>query len=176
MKKYKLVVLIAFVILIVGAFSVGFYYKYQISPVSRDSEQVVVEIKAGSVSSIGDTLYENNLIRSKFIFKIFVKLNGVNDLKASTYELDKNMKLSEIIEVLEKGNSYNPDQITIRFVEGLNVRKIAKIIAENTNNEYDDVINLMEDNNYINSLIDKYWFLTDEIMTVMKIKFSKGEQ
>ena len=96
MKKYKLVVLIAFVILIVGAFSVGFYYKYQISPVSRDSEKVVVEIKAGSVSSIGDTLYENNLIRSKFIFKIFVKLNGVNDLKASTYELDKNMKLSKM--------------------------------------------------------------------------------
>ena len=59
-------------------------------------EKVVVEIKAGSVSSIGDTLYENNLIRSKFIFKIFVKLNGVNDLKASTYELDKNMKLKNI--------------------------------------------------------------------------------
>lgn len=163
MKKYKLVVLIAFVILVVGAFSIGFYYKYQTSPVSRESEKVIVEIKAGSVSSIGDTLYENNLIKSKLIFKIFVKLNGINDLKASTYELDRNMKLSEIIEILEKGNSYNPEQITIRFVEGLNIRKIAKIIAENTNNEYDDVINLMEDINYIDSLIDKYWFLTNEI-------------
>ena len=91
MKKYKLVVLIAIVALIVIAFSIGFYYKYQISPVSRDSEKVIVEIKAGSVSSIGDTLYENGLIRSTFMFKIFVKLNGVNDLKASTYELDKNM-------------------------------------------------------------------------------------
>ena len=163
MKKYKLVVLILFVVLIVVAFSVGFYYKYQISPVSRESEKVVVEIKAGSVSSIGDTLYENNLIRSKFMFKIFVKLNGVNDLKASTYELDKNMKLSEIIEVLEKGNSYNPEQITIQFVEGLNVRKIAKVVDENTNNTYDDFINLMSDSSYIDSLIDKYWFLTDEV-------------
>lgn len=163
MKKYKLVVLILFVVLVVIAFLFGFYYKYQISPVSRESEKVVLEINAGSVSSIGDTLYENNLIRSKLMFKIFVKLHGVNDLKASTYELDRNMKLSEIIEVLEEGNSYNPDEVRITFKEGLNVRKIAKIIEENTNNSYDDVINLMDDDSYVDSLIDKYWFLTDEI-------------
>ena len=163
MKKYKLVVLIAMVALIVIAFSIGFYYKYQISPVSRDSEKVIVEIKAGSVSSIGDTLYENGLIRSTFMFKIFVKLNGVNDLKASTYELDKNMKLSEIIDVLEEGNAYNPDEVRITFKEGLNVRKIAKLVEENTNNSYDDFMNLMNDDSYIDSLISKYWFLTDEI-------------
>jgi len=163
MKKYKLVLLLAIVALIVIAFSVGFYYKYQISPVSRDSEKVMVEIKAGSISSIGDTLYENGLIRSTFIFKIYVKLNGVNDLKASTYELNKNMKLSEIIEVLEEGNAYNPDEVRITFKEGLNVRKIAKIVEENTNNSYDDFMNLMNDSNYIDSLISKYWFLSDEI-------------
>ena len=163
MKKYKLVVLIAIAVLIVGAFSLGFYYKYQISPVSRESEKVIIEIKAGSVSSIGDALYENNLIRSKFMFKIYVKLHGINDLKASTYELNKNMKLSEIIKVLEEGNSYNPDEIRITFKEGLNVRKIAKLIEENTNNKYDDFINLMDDDDYIDSLINKYWFLTDEI-------------
>jgi len=163
MKKYKMVIIIALVALVVIAFSIGFYYKYQISPVSRDSEKVIVEIGSGSVSSIGDTLYENNLIRSKLMFKIFVKLHGVNNLKASTYELDKNMSLSEIIEVLEEGNSYNPDEIRITFKEGLNVRKIAKLIEENTNNSYDDVLNLMDDNNYIDSLINKYWFLTDDI-------------
>ena len=69
MKKYKLVVIILLVVLVVSAFLVGFYYKYQISPVSRDSEKVVVEIKAGSISSIGDTLYEYGLIKSKLIFR-----------------------------------------------------------------------------------------------------------
>ena len=162
MMKYKLVVIIL-VTLLVGAFSLGFYYNYQISPVDRDGEKVLVEIKAGTISSIGDTLYDNNLIRSKLIFKIYVKLNGIADLKASPYELNKNMKLSEIIEVLEEGNSYNPDEIRITFKEGLNVRKIAKLIEENTNNTYDDVINLMDDDSYIDSLISKYWFLTDEI-------------
>jgi len=163
MKKYKIIIIIL-TVLLVGIFLVGFYYNYQISAVSRDSERVVVEIKEGSVYSIGETLYENNLIRSTFIFKVYVKLNGVTSLKASTYEFDRNMKLKEIIEILEEGNSYNPDEVRITFKEGLNVRKIAKVVEENTNNSYDDFMKLMDDNDYINSLIDKYWFLTDEIL------------
>lgn len=162
MKKYKLVIIIL-VVLVVLAFSLGFYYNYQISPMDRDGEKIIVEIKEGSIASIGETLYENGLIRSTFIFKIYVKLNGVNSLKASTYELNKNMKLAEIINVLEEGNAYNPDEIRITFKEGLNVRKIAKVVEENTNNTYDDFMKLMEDDSYIDSLIDKYWFLTDEI-------------
>ena len=162
MKKYKLVVIILSILLAL-IFLVGFYYNYQVSPVSRDSEKVVVEIKEGSIYSIGDTLYDNDLIRSKFIFKLYVKLNNVKSLKASTYELNKNMNLKEIIKVLEEGNAYNPDEIRITFKEGLNVRKIAKLIEEETNNSYDDVINIMGDDSYIDSLIDKYWFLTDEI-------------
>lgn len=73
------------------------------------------------------------------------------------------MKLSEIISVLEEGNSYNPDEIRITFKEGLNIRKIALLIEENTNNSYEDLINLMDDTSYIDTLINKYWFLTDEI-------------
>ena len=162
MKKYKIVVIVL-VILLALLFLGGFYYNYQVSAISRDSEKVVVEIKEGSIYSIGDTLYENNLIKSKFIFKVYVKLNNINSLKASTYEFDRNMDLSEIIDMLEEGNSYNPDEIRITFKEGLNVRKIARLIEENTNNKYDDVINLMDDGSYIDMLIDKYWFLTDEI-------------
>ena len=162
MMKYKIVVIIL-VVLLVLAFSLGFYWNYQLSPVSKESEKVVVEIKGGSITSIGDTLYENNLIKSKLIFKIYVKLNKVNSLKASTYELDKNMKLSEIIDVLEEGNAYNPDEIRITFKEGLNIRKIARLVEENTNNKYDDFLSLMDDDSYIDSLISKYWFLTDKI-------------
>lgn len=162
MKKY-LIIIITLVSILVIAFSLGFYYKFQISPVSKDSEKVVVEIKEGSINSIGETLYENNLIKSTLAFKIYIKLNKVNSLKASTYELNRNMSLSEIISVLEEGNSYNPNQIVVTFKEGLNIRKIANVIAEETNNTYDDFIKVMEDKEYIDSLIDKYWFLTDDI-------------
>ena len=162
MKKYKIIVVIL-TILLVGILIAGFFYNYEISAISKKDEPVVVEIKEGSIYSIGDTLYENKLIRNTFIFKIYVKLNNINDLKASTYEFNRNMKLKEIIEMLEEGNAYNPDEVRITFKEGLNVRKIATIIEEETNNSYDDVINLMADKEYIDTLINKYWFLTDSI-------------
>lgn len=162
MKKYKLIVIILVVVLAI-IFLAGFYYNYQLSPMSKDSEKVTVEVKGGSIASIGETLYENKLIRSTFIFKLYVKLNGINDLKASTYEFNRNMGLKEIISMLEEGNSYNPDEVRITFKEGLNVRKIAKLVEENTNNTYDDFMNLMEDKEYIDTLINKYWFLTDSI-------------
>lgn len=162
MKKLKIGVVILLVLLAM-IFLGGFIYNYELSPVSRDSEKVIVEIKEGSIYSIGDTLYKEGLIRNTLIFKVYVKVNGVNSLKASTYELDKNMSLKEIIKVLEVGNGYNPDEITIIFKEGLNVRKIAKLVEENTNNSYDDFMKLMNDSDFIDKKIDEYWFLTDSI-------------
>ena len=43
------------------------------------------------------------------------------------------------------------------------MRYIAKKIAENTNNSENDVFSLIEDEEYIDALISRYWFLTEEI-------------
>lgn len=161
-KKYKIIIFVLLFLLIM-IFALGFYYNYQISAVSKESDKVIVEIEEGSIYSIGETLYEKKLIRSPLVFKLYVKLNNITNLKASTYELDRNMNLKEIIRILEQGNNYNPDQIVITFKEGLNIRKIATIVADNTNNTYDDFMTQVNDPEYIDKLINKYWFLTDEI-------------
>ena len=162
MKKYKIIV-IFLVVMLVLILGVGFYYNYNLKAVSKKNEPIIVEIKEGSIYSIGNTLYENKLIRNKFIFKVYIKLNNIKNLKASTYELNKNMNLKKIVKILQEGNSYNPDEVRITFKEGLNVRKIARLIEEKTNNSYDDVLKVMEDSEYISELINKYWFLTDSI-------------
>ncbi len=161
-KKYKIIAISLITILVI-VFGIGFYYNYQMSAISKESDKVVVEIKEGSIYSIGDTLYKNNLIRSPLIFKIYIKMNNINNLKASTYELDRNMNLKQIIETLEEGNSYNPNQITITFKEGLNIRKIANVVAENTNITYEEFMDQVNNKEYIETLINKYWFLTDDI-------------
>ena len=43
------------------------------------------------------------------------------------------------------------------------MRWIAKTIASKTNNTEEDVFKLLEDEEYIDSLIEKYWFITDEV-------------
>ena len=70
------------------------------------------------------------------------------------------MGVKKIVSLLEEGKT-NENNIT--FKEGINVRGIAKLISKKTNNSYDSVIALMNDNNYIDELISKYWFLTNDI-------------
>jgi len=138
-------------------------YNYNLTSISDNKEEKIVTIEEGSISSIGKTLKENNLIRNEFIFKVYIKLNKINNLKASTYNLNENMSLKEIVAILEEGNSYNPDEIILTFKEGKNIRSIANTISENTNNTFDDVIIKVNDETYIDTLIEKYWFLTSDI-------------
>ncbi len=153
-------------LIILGVCSILFlfsFYEYNLKSVSNDKTEKIVTIKEGTITSIGKTLKENNLIKNELVFRIYVKLNKINNLKASTYSLNESMSLKEIVSELEKGNSYNKDAISITFNEGRNMRYIASTIEENTNNKFDDVINKVNDEEYINKLISKYWFLTDEI-------------
>ena len=43
------------------------------------------------------------------------------------------------------------------------MRDVVKLISEKTNNNEDDIYKLLDDKTYQEELIDKYWFLTDEI-------------
>lgn len=160
LKNIILAIIILGVCLVLFLFC---YYKYNLTSVSKNTEDKIITIENGTIMSIGKTLKENNLIRNEFIFKLYIKLNRINNLKASTYNLNESMSLKEIVSILEKGNSYNPDEIFITFKEGKNIRWIANTISENTNNSYDDVINKVNDEVYIDTLINKYWFLTDDI-------------
>lgn len=60
--------------------------------------------------------------------------------------------------ILFKNSNFN-----ITFVEGKTISYIAKTIANSTNNTEQDVYDLLNDETYIDSLIQKYWFITDEI-------------
>lgn len=163
MKKFRniaigLVVVIGTVIIVLCT-----YYNINMGPVSDDTNLKEVNIEAGSIESIGITLKENNLIKNVTIFKLYTRLTNKTNLKAGIYNLSEDMGVKEIVEILEEGSIINPDEISITFKEGINVRKIATLISDNTSNSYDSVLALMDDDSYIDSLIDKYWFLTDDI-------------
>jgi len=161
MIKKMLVVLPAVIITIVVGVVV--FYKYSISPVSDDSTLKEVVIEPGSIESIGYTLKENNLIRDPKMFKIYVKISGQTNLQASTYMLSEDMGVEKIVDILESGKSYNPNEVTLTFKEGINMRDIVTLICDNTNNNEEDVFKLLDSKDYLNSLKKDYWFLTDDI-------------
>jgi len=140
-------------------------YNYGIGSVdSKNNEVILVEIKEGNTSTeIAHILKEKELIRNEIVFKIYLKINGINNLKSGYFELKQSMNVKEITEKIRKGDTVDPHSITVLFKEGLNIRQIASVIEENTNNTVDNVFETLEDSEYIDSLIEKYWFLTDEI-------------
>lgn len=156
-----------FLVLIVMGLFAGFglitFYSVNMAAVSDDDEVKVVDIKNGSITSIAKTLKKKNLIRNVSVFKIYTRITGKSNLKAGIYDLSEDMGVKKIVKELEKGSSNNPDEISITFKEGLNIRKIAKVISEKTNNSYDDVIKTATDSEYIDVIIKKYWFITDDI-------------
>ena len=165
MKILRNIILVLLVLIIITGTALYFIYNNQISAVDKNSNaNIEVVIPSGTTTKeIGKILKDKDLIHSEFFYMIYLKLNNVNSLKSSTYVLKKSMNLKEILTVLEKGNAYNPDQISLTFIEGSNMRKIAAEISKKTVNGYEDVLNLLKDEEYINSLINNYWFLTDEI-------------
>ena len=139
-------------------------FHYNLGAVSDDNEEKTVIIERGGLEKIANTLYKEGLIRDKFSFIVYVKISGNNNLKAATYSLAQDMGVRKIVELLADGKGENTDQKKITFKEGLNIRQIAKVIEENTNHSLDDVYNTLKDESFIKKMIDKYWFLSDDIL------------
>ena len=140
-------------------------YILLVSPVdSNNNEFIIVKINKGTrTPGIAKILKKKNLIKSELIFNIESKLGG-KSLKADIYRFKKSMSMREIIKELTDGSNYNPDIVRITFKEGNSIKKYAEQIEKVTDNSYDDVINTVKDKSYLQELINKYWFLTDDIL------------
>ena len=164
MKNKKLIGIIAGIVI---AFIIGIiiFYNVGISSVSSKDEDVIVTVEQGSTSSsILDALDEAGLVKNKLCGQIFLKLNRYDHLQANTYILNKNMSLSDIFSLIE-----NPDidhivlsKLTIK--EGTTIPEVAKEFAQILNISDDEVIKQWEDQAYLKSLIDEYWFIDDSIL------------
>ncbi|MBQ2639888.1 MAG: endolytic transglycosylase MltG [Bacilli bacterium] len=163
--KYKslaamLIVLGSFLLLLAGI------YIFLSSPTDpNNKENIDVIIPGGSgVGDIAKILKKKDLIKSEGFFHIIARLSGKKSLKAARYRLNKSMSMQDIINTLNKGKFYNPDSITITFKEGTRLTDYARKIAAHTSNNYEDVIKVVNDKSYLNKLINKYWFLTSDIL------------
>ena len=161
-KTYKILLLCSVVCIFIVALFLGMCV-YLMSPVSKKSNEKLIVVESGdSVIDIAHLLKEENLIRNEQVFVYYARLRKANNIYAASYYLNQNMSVDDIIDTLLEGG-HNANEIRITFNEGINMRKIASIISSETDNSYEDVMNLLKDTKYIDSLIDKYWFLTDDI-------------
>ena len=165
MKKTVVILLCSFIGL-VAILILGFivFYNINLKAVSSNSSEVEFMVDSGSnYNSVISKLKSEGLIRNELCFKLYIRFNKINKIEAGKYKLNKNMSVKEIVDVFNKGNTYNPDAVVITFKEGKNMRSIASTIEEYTNNTETDVYNLLKNKEYLDSLINDYWFIENDI-------------
>ncbi len=167
LKKIKIILIMIVVIILVVGIASFMWYTNSLKPFDKNSSigenliRIEIEGKMGT-STIAELLESKKIIKSATAMKIYCKINNVNVLQAGKYDLDASEDMPTILEHIINGEVVS-DEIRITFVEGKNIRWFAKTIAEKTINTENDVFELLEDEEYIDSLIEKYWFLTDDI-------------
>lgn len=163
MKKRKLIIIISSIIILL-TIVISLYF-YGLTPVSKDSHEIEFTVLRGSRKiDIINKLKSSNLIKSKFAGYIYIGLNKKYNLQAGTYILNQNMSLKEILNVMDEGKTKGKDTISFTFVEGKRLPYYVKEIAGITNKDSEEVLEILNNKNYLRELIDKYWFLTSDIL------------
>ena len=120
MKRLKFPIII--LLILCGLLSLYFYFNL---PVNSGKGSAVFQVAKGeTVRSVAVNLMEDGFIRSDHFFIALMKLNKkTRSIKAGEYELDFEMKNTQILDVLSKGIV-----VTVKYTipEGYNLKHIAQ--------------------------------------------------
>ena len=166
-KKNKgcgcLALLILVLAVLVGA---GGYYTLGLRPVDPGSEEkVIVEIPNGSgASAIVDILDDAGLVKNRFCAKVNSRIGGYDSLMANTYIFSPSMSFKEIMTIINEGTFEYISKESVEVKDGARLQQVAEAISEQLPYTADEILEKWSDKEYLNQLIDKYWFLTDDIL------------
>lgn len=138
-------------------------YSFNLRGLNIDQE-ITFKINSGeSTTQIINDLKDSDLIRNKFFTKFYMYINNKTNLKAGDYILNKNMSTATIVNKLYNGDAID-DSLTITFLEGKRLTNYVDQIANNFDYSKEEIMTKLSDKAYLKSLIDKYWFIDDEIL------------
>ena len=165
MSKKKKIILISFLSLGILIISFVIVFIYSLSPVNTKDDKVIeFTVKNGwGKSTIIHELKNKDLIRSEFFGKVIVKLKN-KELYAGTYKLSKDLSTNEILDKISNQENLENESISITFVEGKRLTTYVKQISENFPYTEEEINNKLNDKEYLNTLINKYWFITEDIL------------
>lgn len=158
--KIIISIVVFFITLVILSIS---YFFYSLTPINNNKE-VKFQIGAGTSSvEIIDNLKKEELIRNKYVTLVYLKMNNYS-LKAGTYALDSKMSTKEIFDLISSNESEEAKGKTITFVEGKPITYFADRVSANFNYEPTEIYEVINNREFLNELIDKYWFLDKDIL------------
>ena len=148
LKRLGKLFILAVVLDALALFYLQIYFQ---TPAAPDAKEQIVTIAAGSsLRQIADGLADHGLIRHRTMFIVYVKWwHPGPHLQAGEYALRASMSPEQIVEILRQGKVRH---YSLTIPEGLTVREIATIVAEQHFGDAATLQALMSDPVFIASL------------------------
>lgn len=158
---------IIFAIVLVLFLIIGFvcYRVYDsLQPIQKAEEKVVFTIESNtSTKQVLQNLADEKIIKDSNTAYYYGRFISTMDFKAGIFELDKSWTLDEIFATLSDTNAAQTNNAKVTIVEGDWAKDCAKKFGEVTNVSEDELIALWSDKTWIESEMNKYPFLTEEM-------------
>ncbi|MBR0373773.1 MAG: endolytic transglycosylase MltG [Mogibacterium sp.] len=158
-----LLTLILILAILVGA---GGYYVMGLRAVEPgNADPVEVSIPTGTgASAIVDILNDAGLLRNRLCAKVHVKITKYDSLQANTYVFNRGMTLQDMMKIINTGDYDYVAKQSVEVRDGVRLTQVAESMSEVLPYSPEEFLAKWSDREYLNELIDKYWFLTDEIL------------
>lgn len=130
-----------------------------------DTDTITIEIPEGSGASyIIEILDQNGLVKNKVCAKIHARIGGYDTLQANSYMFTKSMTLPEIMDAINTGDFNYISKNKFTIIEGATIPQAAEAMSAELPFTSDEIIKKWSDSKYLKTLIDEYWFLSDDIL------------
>lgn len=103
-------------------------YRFGINNEMPTNKDIEVEIKPGeSVKEIAENLKDAGVINSPLLFKLYLKLNGLEkNIQAGLYTIPKMSSIVTIADLVQ----YGRNDLEIKFIEGWRLEQLAILLAK----------------------------------------------
>lgn len=163
-KKILIPAVILLAVVVIGIAAFGMYTS-KLSAVSDTSEEVMFEVKEGDGSAVVlANLEKEKLIQDASAAKLCMKLNGLGDIKFGIFTLNRSWDTEKILTTLNDVKKAKQNEVMITFKEGMWAKDVAKLLEEKQGTKAKDLLALWNDPAYLKELIQKYPFLTKDIL------------
>ncbi len=163
-KKHTLLISLIILIMALIAFLISFYF-YSLTAVSKNNTKVNFIVESGSgKKTIIKKLKDEKLIKNDFIALIYLYLNNDKILISGTYELSPSMSTPKIIDIISRGESLETKETNVTFIDGKRLTNYVNVMNQKLGFSEEEIYERVSNKEFLSQLIDRYWFLTDQIL------------
>ncbi|OGY25474.1 MAG: hypothetical protein A2Z11_03535 [Candidatus Woykebacteria bacterium RBG_16_43_9] len=118
-----------FIIISIPLVTITIWVNWALSPVSEVAKEKTFVIKKDESSiSFSRRLQDENLIKNAFMFRVYLKLTGLDkEIQAGSFKISPKKSVKEVVRLLTTGRIDK----WVTFVEGLRKEEVAQILEEN---------------------------------------------